>query len=103
MGHTKSSENRLAFTTLEPRGVVLAISAFNHPVNLIVHQAIPAIAAGCPVIIKPASTTPLSCLNLIGLLYKAGLPKKLCQVLITTREDAQKLVSDQRISFLTFI
>ncbi len=103
MGHTKSSENRLAFTTMEPRGVVLAISAFNHPVNLIVHQAIPAIAAGCPVIIKPASTTPLSCLNLINLLYKAGLPLKYCQVLITTRKDAEKLVSDRRISFLTFI
>lgn len=103
MGHTKSSENRLAFTTLEPRGVVLAISAFNHPVNLIVHQAIPAIAAGCPVIVKPASTTPLSCINLINLLYQAGLPQKYCQVLITTREDAEKLVSDKRISFLTFI
>ncbi|MDA3918118.1 MAG: aldehyde dehydrogenase family protein [Deltaproteobacteria bacterium] len=103
MGHTKSSENRLAFTTLEPRGVVLAISAFNHPVNLIVHQAIPAIAAGCPVIIKPASTTPLSCINLINLLYRAGLPEKYCQVLITTRKDAEKLVSDKRISFLTFI
>ncbi len=103
MGHTRSSENRLAFTTMEPRGVVLAISAFNHPVNLIVHQVIPAIAAGCPVIIKPASTTPLSCLNLINLLYNAGLPKKFCQVLITTREDAEKLVSDKRISFFSFI
>ncbi len=103
MGHTISSENRLAFTTMEPRGVVLAISAFNHPVNLIVHQVIPAIATGCPVIIKPASTTPLSCLNLIDLLYNAGLPKKLCQVLITTREDAKKLVSDKRISFFSFI
>ncbi len=103
MGHTKASENRLAFTTMEPVGVVLAISAFNHPVNLIVHQVIPAIATGCPVIIKPASTTPLSCINLIELLYKSGLPKKYCQVLITTREDAEKLVSDKRISFLTFI
>jgi acyl-CoA reductase-like NAD-dependent aldehyde dehydrogenase len=103
MGHTKSSENRLAFTTMEPRGVVLAISAFNHPVNLIVHQVIPAIAAGCPVIIKPASSTPLSCINLIDILYKSGLPKRYCQVLISTRDDAEKLVSDKRISFLTFI
>ncbi|MCP4670858.1 MAG: aldehyde dehydrogenase family protein [Desulfobacula sp.] len=103
MGHTRSSDNRLAFTTMEPRGVVLAISAFNHPVNLIVHQVIPAIAAGCPVIIKPASATPLSCLNLIDLLYNAGLPKKLCQVLITTKEDAEKLVSDKRVSFFSFI
>ncbi|MCA1785256.1 MAG: aldehyde dehydrogenase family protein, partial [Desulfobacteraceae bacterium] len=103
MGITKGSQNRFAFTTIEPGGVVLAISAFNHPVNLIVHQVIPAIAAGCPVIIKPASTTPLSCLNFVDLLYKAGLPKAYCQALITTRKDAEKLVSDTRISFLTFI
>ncbi|MDA3788602.1 MAG: aldehyde dehydrogenase family protein [Desulfobacula sp.] len=103
MGITKGSQNRLAFTTIEPRGVVLAISAFNHPVNLIVHQVIPAIAAGCPVIIKPASTTPLSCLNFIDLLYQSGLPKAYCQALVCTRQDAEKLVSDKRISFLTFI
>ncbi|MCP3900329.1 MAG: aldehyde dehydrogenase family protein, partial [Desulfobacteraceae bacterium] len=81
MGHTAGSQNRIAFTTTEPRGVVLAISAFNHPVNLIVHQVIPAIAAGCPVIIKPSSTTPLSCLNFIDLLYESGLPKGYCQAL----------------------
>jgi len=103
MGITKGSQNRLAFTTIEPRGVVLAISAFNHPVNLIVHQVVPAIAAGCPVIIKPASTTPLSCLNFIDILYQSGLPKAFCQALICTRQDAEKLVSDKRISFLTFI
>jgi acyl-CoA reductase-like NAD-dependent aldehyde dehydrogenase len=103
MGITKGSQNRLAFTITEPRGVVLAISAFNHPVNLIVHQVIPAIAAGCPVIIKPASTTPLSCLNFIDMLYQSGLPKAHCQVLVCTREDAEKLVSDKRIAFLTFI
>ena len=103
MGHTKSSQNRIAFTTTEPRGVVLAISAFNHPVNLIVHQVIPAIAAGCPVIIKPSSTTPLSCLKFIDLLYESGLPKAYCQALICTRKDAEKLVSDNRISFFSFI
>lgn len=56
-----SSAGRMAFTQLEPIGVVVAVSAFNHPVNLVVHQVGPAIAAGCPVIIKPAKTTPLSC------------------------------------------
>ena len=62
MGLTKASENRIAFTTREPIGVVAAISAFNHPLNLIIHQTVTAIAAGCPVIVKPASSTPLSCL-----------------------------------------
>ena len=64
MGMTAASVNRLAFTTHEPIGVVLAISAFNHPLNLIIHQVIPAVATGCPVIIKPASSTPVSCLTL---------------------------------------
>ncbi len=68
MGMTKASENRLAFTTIEPIGVVVAISAFNHPLNLIIHQVIPAIATGCPIIIKPDSRTPLSCLKLLELL-----------------------------------
>jgi len=56
MGHTKSSANRLAFTFREPIGVVSSISAFNHPLNLIIHQTVPAIAVGSPVIIKPALT-----------------------------------------------
>jgi acyl-CoA reductase-like NAD-dependent aldehyde dehydrogenase len=50
----------MAFTRLEPIGVVVAVSAFNHPLNLIVHQVAPAIAVGCPVIVKPAAATPLS-------------------------------------------
>ena len=79
MGHTKSSANRVAFTMREPIGVVSSISAFNHPLNLIVHQTIPAIAVGCPVLIKPASTTPLSCLKFVDILYEAGLPKDWCR------------------------
>jgi acyl-CoA reductase-like NAD-dependent aldehyde dehydrogenase len=53
-----ASMNRLAFTHMEPIGPVVAVSAFNHPINLIVHQVAPAIAAGCPIIIKPARETP---------------------------------------------
>ncbi len=63
MGLTKASENRMAFTFREPIGVVVSISAFNHPLNLAVHQTVPAIAVGAPVIIKPASSTPLSALS----------------------------------------
>ena len=51
MGSTKATHNRLAFTIREPIGVVAAISAFNHPLNLIVHQVIPAVAVGCPVVV----------------------------------------------------
>lgn len=103
MGINKASENRLAFITREPIGVVFSISAFNHPLNLIVHQTATAIAAGCPVIIKPASSTPLSCLNFIELLKEAGLPAGWCQPLVCKAEIAEQLLADERIHYLSFI
>ncbi len=103
MGLTKSTQNRLAFTIREPIGVVAAISAFNHPLNLIVHQVIPAVAVGCPVVVKPASSTPLSCLRLVQLLKESGLPDGWCQAVVCRGGDAGKLVSDPRINFLSFI
>lgn len=103
MGLTKASENRLAFVTREPIGVVVSVSAFNHPLNLTIHQTVTAIAAGCPVIIKPASTTPLSCLNFIEILKEAGLPEGWCQVSICDRESATFLVTDKRVNYFSFI
>ncbi|RZS97290.1 aldehyde dehydrogenase family protein [Cecembia calidifontis] len=103
MGLTQASVNRVAFTTREPIGVVASISAFNHPLNLIVHQTVTAFAAGCPVIVKPASTTPLSCLAFADILKEAGVPDPWVQVLITDNEAAEKLVTDQRINYLSFI
>ena len=104
MGLTPASEGRWAFTTKEPIGVVAAISAFNHPLNLIVHQIAPAIAVGCPVIIKPAATTPISCLGLVKLFYEAGLEERWCQSLITDDNVlAESLATDSRVAFLSFI
>ena len=103
MGHTISSENRLAFTIKEPIGVVFSISAFNHPLNLIIHQVIPAVAVGAPVLIKPAKSTPLSCMALVNMLYEAGLPPKWCQTIICENEIATKVVQDSRVQFLSFI
>ncbi len=101
MGLTPASEGRWAFTTKEPIGVVAAISALNHPLNLIVHQIAPAIAVGCPVIIKPAAATPLSCLDLVALFREAGLEEKWCQTLITDDNLlAEKLATDPRVRFL---
>ena len=97
------SSNRMAFTIREPIGPVVAISAFNHPFNLIVHQVIPAIAVGCPVIVKPALTTPLSCFNLVGCLLEAGLPNEWCQVVICENDLAEKIVTDARIGLVSFI
>lgn len=103
MNITPSSAKRMAYTFREPVGVVLAISAFNHPINLIVHQVIPALAVGCPVIVKPASSTPLSCKKLLELLYQAGLPSQWCQMILCKAEVAERLVQDPRTAFLSFI
>ena len=103
MGHTASSANRMAYTMKEPIGVVAAISAFNHPLNLAVHQTVPAIAVGSPVIIKPSETTPMSAMNFVEILYEAGLPKAWCQVVVCHREAAQHLATHQKVDYLTFI
>lgn len=104
MGLSPAAANRWAFTTKEPIGIVAAISAFNHPLNLIVHQVAPAIATGCPVIIKPAGTTPLSCRDFVALVHEAGLPEAWCQTFIPeSTELAEKLATDRRIAFLSFI
>lgn len=103
MGLTASSMNRIAFTTREPLGVVASISAFNHPLNLIIHQTVSAFAAGCPVIVKPASSTPLSCLAFIEILKEAGVPEGWVQSIVTDNEVAETLVTDRRVNFLSFI
>jgi len=103
MDLTAGGAGRLAFTKKEPIGVVLAVSAFNHPLNLIVHQVVPAIATGCPVIVKPAANTPLSCLRFVELVHKAGLEKDWCQFCLCDRETAELLISDSRIAFFSFI
>ena len=104
MGLTPASAGRLAFTTREPIGVVAAISAFNHPLNLIVHQVAPAIAVGCPVIVKPAMATPLSCIEFVSLVREAGLDEPWCQTFLTPDNAlAERLATDRRIAFLSFI
>ncbi len=99
-----ASANRVAFTRREPAGVVVAVSAFNHPLNLIVHQVGPAVASGCPVIIKPAQETPAICFEFVNLLREAGLPEGWCQaVAVSDLSVAEKLVTDYRVAFFSFI
>ncbi|MEO0974883.1 MAG: aldehyde dehydrogenase family protein, partial [Pseudomonadota bacterium] len=101
---TAAGAGRLAFTVHEPCGVVVAVSAFNHPLNLIVHQVAAAVAAGCPVIVKPAGDTPLSCHRFVSLLHEAGLSREWCQCLITQNNAvAEALVTDPRVGFFSFI
>lgn len=104
MNVNQASRGRRARTSFEPIGPVVAISAFNHPVNLIAHQVGPAVASGCPVIIKPAENTPLSCFRFVSILREAGLPEEWCQALLTKDHAvAQALVTDPRVAFFSFI
>lgn len=103
MGHTPTSTNRIAYTMKEPIGVVAAISAFNHPFNLAIHQVIPALAVGCPVIIRPATQTPMSAVRLIELLAEAGLPEGWAQAVVCDRAGGELLVTSPKTAFFTFI
>lgn len=104
MGLNPASSGHLAFTRKEPIGVVVAVSAFNHPLNLIVHQIAPAIATACPVIVKPAEDTPLSCFRFVEMLHEAGLPEEWCQaLLVSDMNTATQLVTDDRVDFFSFI
>jgi glyceraldehyde-3-phosphate dehydrogenase (NADP+) len=85
-----------------PIGPVAAISPFNFPFNLSAHKVAPAIAAGDPVVLKPASKTPLSALGLAAALERAGLPRGALSVLPMAREIGDRLVTDERYKLLTF-
>ena len=74
MDASQAGSGKLAFTLRVPLGVVGAISPFNFPLNLVAHKIAPALAAGCAVVLKPASQTPLSALLLAELETEAGLP-----------------------------
>ena len=103
MDLTEAGAGRMAFTTREPIGPVVAVSAFNHPLNLIVHQVAPAIAVGCPVLVKPADDTPLSCKSFVDILFEAGLPEEWCRFIMCDIPTAEKMVTDPRVAFFSFI
>ena len=93
---------RIAFTRRYPIGPIAAISPFNFPFNLSAHKLAPAVAAGNPVVLKPATKTPLSALFLAEALDHAGLPKGALSVLPMSRQTGDKLVTDERFKLLTF-
>jgi acyl-CoA reductase-like NAD-dependent aldehyde dehydrogenase len=103
MDASQAGEGKLAFTLRNPIGVVGAISPFNFPLNLVAHKIAPSLAAGCAVVLKPASQTPLSALLLAELETEAGLPPGWLNVLVgPASEIGDVLVEDDRVRAITF-
>jgi acyl-CoA reductase-like NAD-dependent aldehyde dehydrogenase len=103
MDAAQAGEGKLAFTLRKPIGVVGAISPFNFPLNLVAHKLAPALAAGCPVVLKPATQTPLSALLLAELEEEAGLPPGWLSVIVgPSSEIGDVLVEDERVKAITF-
>ena len=95
-------EGRIGLTRRVPIGPIAAISPFNFPLNLVAHKLAPALAAGNPLVLKPATRTPLSALALAWLMREAGLPDGALSVLPMSRETGDRLVKDDRYRLLTF-
>jgi acyl-CoA reductase-like NAD-dependent aldehyde dehydrogenase len=103
MEGSQAGAGKLGLTLRRPIGVVAAISPFNFPLNLVAHKIAPALAAGCAVVLKPASQTPLSALFLAELELEAGLPPGWINVVAgKTAEIGDVLVEDERVRLITF-
>ena len=97
-----SGAGRLGLIRRFPVGPVLAITPFNFPLNLVAHKLAPAVAAGCPVVLKPASQTPGPALLLAAILHEAGLPAGGLSVVPSRGTDAEELVTSERFARLSF-
>jgi len=99
----KGSENRIAFTIRVPVGPICAISPFNFPLNLVAHKVGPAIAAGNTVVLKPASVTPLTAINLGKIMMEAGLPPGYLNIIFGPGNTVGEwLLADPRFALYTF-
>ena len=96
------SENRFGYYTREPLGIILAITPFNDPLNLVAHKVGPAIAAGNAVILKPSSLTPLSALALAEAFYQAGLPESILSTVTCQRGEGDILLQEKSIRMVSF-
>jgi acyl-CoA reductase-like NAD-dependent aldehyde dehydrogenase len=103
MDLTPNTSGRTMFSFHEPAGPVLAVSAFNHPLNLAVHQAVPAVAVGAPVLLKPAPTTPTAAVMLKETFDQAGLPPGYMETLVCDNATTAALARSRDIARFSFI
>lgn len=97
-----SGEGKVGLTRRFPIGPILAISAFNFPLNLVAHKVAPALAVGNPVILKPAPKTPITSLKLAEIIAAAGWPEGGFSVLPCSNDVADQLLTDDRLVMLSF-
>jgi len=98
----QSTAGRWGIVRRFPIGPVVGITPFNFPLNLVAHKVAPAIAAGCPIVLKPAPQTPLTALLLAEVVQYAGWPDGGLNVVLLSNEDAPVLVTDERIKLISF-
>ena len=102
-GVSKGFEDKFIYSFREPLGIVLCITPFNHPLNQVIHKIIPALAANNAVLLKPSKKSPLTAQRLVNLLYSAGIPENMLQII--TGEDSElgnHLVSHPEINMISF-
>jgi putative phosphonoacetaldehyde dehydrogenase len=100
---TPQGKPRKIFTKREPVGVISAITPFNHPLNMVSHKVAPAIATNNCVVAKPTELTPLTCIALADILYEAGLPPEMFQVVTGWPDDiGDEMVTNGNIDIITF-
>src|SRR5213592_176667 len=99
---TPGTDHHLAISRRVPIGPILRITPLNFPPNLVAHKVAPALAAGNPIVLKPASQTPISALRLGRIVLEAGWPEEGIAIVPSSTDDAAPLVEDERIKLLTF-
>jgi glyceraldehyde-3-phosphate dehydrogenase (NADP+) len=97
-----ASANRLGLLRRVPLGPIAAITPFNFPLNLVAHKIAPALAAGCSIVLKPATKTPLVALMLADVIARSGYPQEAVSILPMTAETASPLIEDARFKLFTF-
>jgi acyl-CoA reductase-like NAD-dependent aldehyde dehydrogenase len=102
MDAAKGGVGKIGYYKRVPVGVVAAITPFNFPLNLVAHKVAPAVAVGCPVVLKPAPTTPLTALRLAEIMLEAGLPEGAFSVVVGDVDVGRWLTTDPRIGMISF-
>ncbi len=102
MDAAKGGVGKVGYYVRVPVGIVAAITPFNFPLNLVAHKVAPAVAAGCPIVLKPSPATPLTALRLAEILQEAGLPDGAFSVVVGDADVGSWLTTDPRVAMITF-